>query len=397
VCLRSFSNVIFHRQSLLFLIAVPLILPVDVCTAADDGLDAEIQQTLIDAGDNRDQLQRALAEIPDAQAAGMRFLIAHMPTRDATTLTAEFLIENVTLAYLARDESPWGDQIPDEIFLNDVLPYASINERRDRWRADFRKRFLPLVEGASSPAEAAARLNQQIFPLLNVKYSTKRKRADQGPFQSMESGLASCTGLSILLIDACRAVGVPARFVGTPLWSDKSGNHSWVEIWDDGWHFTGAAEPTGDELDRAWFTARAAKAVADDRMHAIYAVSFRKTPLPFPMVWARSMNDVYSVNVTARYVGQGKDLPDGQLRVMFVAQRASEGQRVAAKIVVRASGGDVVFEGVTHDERFDRNDHKTAVLAADQEYVAEFTAGDDTVSQVFQLEKDGQLVSADLP
>ena len=49
-----------------------------------------------------------------------------------------------------------------------------------------------------------------------------------------------------MVIDACRAVGVPARFVGTPLWADKSGNHSWVEVWDKGWHFTGAAEPAGD-------------------------------------------------------------------------------------------------------------------------------------------------------
>ena len=65
--------------------------------------------------------------------------------------------------------------------------------------------------------------------------------------ESMETGLASCTGLSILLIDACRSVGVPARFVGTPLWADGSGNHSWVEIWDGGWHFVGAAEPAGLE------------------------------------------------------------------------------------------------------------------------------------------------------
>ncbi|MEE9394119.1 MAG: hypothetical protein V3W41_16595 [Planctomycetota bacterium] len=41
----------------------------------------------------------------------------------------------------------------------------------------------------------------------------------------MAAGTASCIGLSIMLIDAC-AVGVPARFVGTPLWSDGSGNHS---------------------------------------------------------------------------------------------------------------------------------------------------------------------------
>lgn len=89
--------------------------------------------------------------------------------------------------------------------------------------------------------------------------------------------MASCTGLSVLLVDACRAVGVPARLAGTPLWTNRSGNHSWVEIWDGKWHYTGAAEPVGGKLDQAWFTARAATARRDHRLHAIHATSFKRT------------------------------------------------------------------------------------------------------------------------
>ncbi len=169
------------------------------------------------------------------------------------------------------------------------MPYASINERRDNWRRDFRKRFSHLVKEAKTPGHAAALLNQRLYPLVNVKYSTQRKKADQSPYESLNSGLASCTGLSVLLIDACRAIGVPARFVGTPLWTDGSGNHSWTEVWDNGWHFTGSAEPNGDELDKAWFIERAATAKRDDPMHAIYAVSYAKTPLKFPMVWLKTL------------------------------------------------------------------------------------------------------------
>jgi len=137
--------------------------------------------------------------------------------------------------------------------------------------------------------------------MLNVRYSTKRPKADQSPYESIEARLASCTGLSIILIDACRAVGVPARFVGTPLWSDGSGNHSWVEIWDGDWHFTGAAEPAGDELDRAWFAGKAAAARSDVPRNAIYAVSFEWTPLRFPIIWRRGIDYVRAVNVTERY------------------------------------------------------------------------------------------------
>ena len=172
--------------------------------------------------------------------------------------------------------------MPKEVFLNDVLPYASINERRDRWRKDFYTRFKPLTAESRTPGKTATRLNQEIFSLLNVRYSRRRPKADQSPYESMEAGLASCTGLSVLLIDACRAVAVPARFVGTPMWSDRSGNHSWVESLGSRVAFHGSC---GTQRRRIWTAPgssdRAAKAQIDHPRHAIYAVSFRRTPCSF--------------------------------------------------------------------------------------------------------------------
>ena len=137
----------------------------------------------------------------------------------------------------------------------------------------------PLVKDCKTPGEAAQRLNEKLFGEIQVKYSTQRKRANQAPSESIEQGLASCTGLSILLVDACRSVGVPARLAGIPSWPNKQGNHTWVEVWDDGWHFTGAAEPNGQGLNHAWFQGDASLAKKDSRLNAIYAVSFKK-PTP---------------------------------------------------------------------------------------------------------------------
>ncbi|TWT74413.1 transglutaminase domain-containing protein [Allorhodopirellula solitaria] len=262
----------------------------------------ELETQLSAAGENRAELEEALSNVPDAQRGGMEFLIKNMPEADLESLSAEFLLENVDLAYQSRASDPWAESVPLPIFYNDVLPYASINERRDNWRADFRQRFLPLVAEAETASEVAVILNQQIFPLLDVRYSTRRAKADQSPYESIEGSTASCTGLSVLLIDACRAVGVPARFVGTPLWSDGSGNHSWVEIWDDGWHFTGAAEPTGDHLNDGWFIGRAAAATSDDPKHVIYATRFGQSSLSFPCVWAPENDSIPAVDVTQRYV-----------------------------------------------------------------------------------------------
>ena len=229
--------------------AVPLPATSDVPEAIVSALDR--------AGANRAEILAAWNQAPAEQRGGLEFLLQHMPTRDLNSLSAEFILENVSYAYRAWNEAPWHDQVSAELFYNDVLPYANINERRDRWRKDFYERFQPLVVDAKSPGEAAAKLNQQIFNIVKVHYSTKRPKADQSPYESIDAGMASCTGLSILLIDACRAVGVPARFVGIPMWTDGSGNHSWVEVWDNGWHFTGADEATGSDLDKGWFVDRA--------------------------------------------------------------------------------------------------------------------------------------------
>jgi poly(3-hydroxybutyrate) depolymerase len=328
---------------------------------------SRIDEALSIAGENRGELEKVLAQVSAEHRHSAEFLVANMPPRDLKSLKADFLLEEIRIAHESLEASPWKDQIPQDIFLNNILPYVNINERRDAWRKDFREKFLPLISEAKTPGQAAALLNQRLFPLVNVKYSTKRAKADQSPYESMQSGLASCTGLSVLLIDACRALAIPARFVGTPLWSDNSGNHSWIEVWDQGWHFTGAAEPSGDKLDQAWFIGRASTAQRDDRRHAIYAVSFQKTPLKFPMVWDPSIDYISAVNVTDRYTNLGFKVPEGTQMVSIRAVDAGKRSRVVAKAKVFDANGEVA-SGTTRDESFDANDHLHYYLKEGQTY-----------------------------
>ena len=48
-------------------------------------------------------------------------------------------------------------------------------------------------------------------------------------------------------------------------------------------------------LDHGWFEGAAAQAKRDLPEHGIYAVSFRKTKVMFPLVWAPDSKDVYAV------------------------------------------------------------------------------------------------------
>jgi zinc protease len=262
----------------------------------------QVKAALANAGPNAGQLVKAIRRAPESQVEAVCFLVANMPEPDLQNLTTPFILENVAWAYKARATLAWGADIPQELFFNHVLPYASVNERRDNWRRDFYERFEPIVRSCRTPGEAALELNRRLFEVVGVEYhATTRPKPDQSPYESIEAGYASCTGLSVLLADACRAVCVPARLAGTPLWMNKKGNHTWVEVWDRQWHFLGAAEPDPKGLNHAWFVADAAKADPDRPEHRIYATSYRKTSTHFPLVWAPDLQTVSAVDVTAFY------------------------------------------------------------------------------------------------
>ena len=318
---------------------------------------AAMEPVLASAGTNRPAIQQAWEQIPEARREGLKFLLENMPDRDLQTLSTEFLVDNITQAYDAFEQAPWHDRVPKEIFFNEILPYANITETRDEWRKMLREKCAPLVADCKTPGEAALRLNEKLYPLVKVKYSTGRKRADQSPAESMASGLASCTGLSILLVDACRAVGVPARLAGTPMWANRSGNHTWVEIWDGAWHFTGAAEPDPKGLDHTWFEHNASEARKDEREFAIYATSYKKTGLSFPLDWAPGVNWVNAVNVTDHYATNTTAPEVAKVRLMVKVLDQFGGHRTAAKVTVADIRNSAVhFESVSRDESADMND-----------------------------------------
>lgn len=289
-----------------------------LCTAlpAQDAPSDPLEAALTRAGDNAPELRKALSDAPAAQREALAFLVTHMPERDLQTSKAEFLLADVALAHEARAAAPWGTAIPDDVFLDAILPYAQLDETREAWRASLRATCLPMVEGCVRPGDAACRLNEKLFLAVNVRYSTKRQRANQSPSESMAQGLASCSGLSILLADACRAVGVPARIAGIASWPGRGGNHTWVEVWDDGWHFLGAAEPDPAGLDRGWFAGEAAGAIEGDQRRGLFAVSWRATGQRFPLAWAPRTKWPNGVEVTARYAKQAAD-GDEALRAQF--------------------------------------------------------------------------------
>ena len=311
-------------------------------------------------------LAQAAKEYSDAGRRAAYFLVDNMSPADRATLSAEFLMTNLQFALEARNHFAWAKAVPERIFLNDVLPYASVDEPRDAWRPEFYKLADEIVRDCQSTSEAAQALNREFFKRINVHYNLGRKRNNQGPLESIDEGKATCTGLAILLVDACRAVGVPARIAAVPEWSDKKGNHTWVEIWDGDWFFTGADEYDAKGLNRGWFNNDAARtARSDNPLNQIYATSWRRTGQYFPMAWDLASQDVHGVNVSGRYAA----LPVGTnttATIVYVRLRqTSGGERLGADVQMRSATDQLLAQDKTRAWTADLNDMPDFTLPKD--------------------------------
>lgn len=355
-------------KSKLLLVALWMAVPL----AASDAGPAEpwpdaVEKQLVKAADNRPELEKALNGVPKDERQGMQFLIENMPDADLKSLKAGFLLANHELAYRARREVPWGKNIPEDLFLNNVLPYANVDEERDPWRKEFFELCLPIVKSCRTPGEAAQKLNTELFRILKVKYAPQRRSPNLSPKESIAQGNASCTGLSIVLSDACRSVCVPSRLVGTPNWFDKRGNHTWVEIWDRDWHFTGACEADPKGLDRGWFVGDAAKAQRDVPEHAIYATSFKKTDQHYPLVWARKNTSIPGENVTDRYAKKEVAKPI-TVRVSIRVVDANKTRIARSVTLTAAADANLRLEGTSRGSNTDLNDFLHFDLEPGKEY-----------------------------
>ena len=261
----------------------------------------------------------------DATAAATAFLSANLAPWDelnrATLFDGGIAVPTANLSLMARTRSAWAASVPRALFDEYVLPFASVNEPRTDWRQLFFGAVLPLVANATSLEAAATAVNAQVWAALGKPGQPIRFKSEQTPlifdaFSTMAFGYASCTGISILYVNALRAVGIPARLVGTPAWNGNAtnGNHNWVEAWlgeeegeegkgkGGGWHFVegapaGGGESFGNPCDK-WFCSPA-KANGT----SYYAAAFARggATAVYPMAWDPANLGVPGVDRTDYY------------------------------------------------------------------------------------------------
>ncbi|HRX12063.1 MAG TPA: transglutaminase domain-containing protein [Draconibacterium sp.] len=383
-----------------------------------------LDSAFVNAGENVTEIQKALNEAPKDQKEGMAFIISYMPKRDLTSLSAAFLLENSEYAYKAREKYSWCAALPDSVFFNEVLPYANISETRDPWRKDFYERFSKYVDDKDNIVDAIFAIARPINKEVNVEYNTKRSKVDSSPKEAMAENMATCTGLSIILTDAFRSVGIPSRLAGTAMWTNFKGNHTWSEVWvDNQWQFI---EYYPDTLNKSWFLADAGKADPNNMLHWIYATSYKPTGMPYyagvssndildvvdlntlpePMkgrferMKSRSAEKkqeepyIWGVNVTKRYIDlyqeslKNNKLNDDELIADFVVFKDSDTSKSESRLDCRVDifeGDNLIDFGYSPRKTDDMNLFLKVKLKKETNYKAVVSNPAENINQSFEI------------
>ena len=180
-----------------------------------------------------------------------------MPLSDLADYDGEFHLNQVRTAFKARDYFDWGKTIPEDVFRHFVLVHRINNENLDNAREVFFEELKDRVKGMTME-QAALEVNHWCHEKVNYRATDGRTSA---PLALIKTAWGRCGEESTFTTTAMRAVGIPARQCYTPRWAHTDDNHAWVEVWIDGnWHYLGACEPE-PELDVAWFTGLAKRAM----------------------------------------------------------------------------------------------------------------------------------------
>ncbi|GHT62025.1 transglutaminase [Bacteroidia bacterium] len=191
------------------------------------------------------------------QKEALEFLYAYMPLCDLADYDGEFFLQQVNAAFRARDYFAWGKTVPDDIFRHFVLVYRVNNEYLDTARVVFFEELKDRVKNLSM-ADAVLEVNHWCHEKVTYRGTDGRTSA---PLALVRTSWGRCGEESTFTATALRAVGIPARQCYTPRWAHTDDNHAWVEAWVDGqWRYIGACEPE-PELDVAWFTGPAKRAM----------------------------------------------------------------------------------------------------------------------------------------
>jgi hypothetical protein len=169
--------------------------------------------------------------------------------RDIDSIKADMLIENVdeaTKAYRARA----GTRIPEDDFLEYILPYRASSEVVQSWRKVYASKYVENFDPGQAQDAQLSGLRRVVSEQFRNLYGEPKNEPlpRLSALQILLRKKGFCEDMADMAVFIARSRGIAATVDNIPAWATASGNHflNFMKLSDTGMHFDAAL----DSLDR---------------------------------------------------------------------------------------------------------------------------------------------------
>jgi hypothetical protein len=131
---------------------------------------------------------------------------------DVKYITADYLINNIELAFKAWREQPWGKHIPFNVFCEEILPYRLNTEPLENWREKALASFADLNRSFKEDSTITAVVACSKVNDLLPRFRMEKDLPVMNYSQLMASTRGTCEAMAALAVFSMRALGIPVTF-----------------------------------------------------------------------------------------------------------------------------------------------------------------------------------------
>jgi len=155
--------------------------------------------------------------------------------KDIETVSADYLIENIDLAFKAWQEKPWAKNMTFATFCEYILPYRANKEPVERWRAACEvetKTIVAEMKDPQDPKEAAGLVRKHSKHHIGFSDLYYLHPTDQGFAELCAKPIGRCGDMSNMQVYVYRANCIAVAGDYTPFWANRDNNHGWEVVLD---------------------------------------------------------------------------------------------------------------------------------------------------------------------
>lgn len=223
---------------------------------------------------------------------------------DAKVIHADYLIENIDMAFREWRERPWNRTLPFSDFCELILPYRIGDEPLSDWRRLYRSYYGSLIDSicySDDVLEACQIVNDELAR-QSYKYNVELSVPHRDGTFLFNHRIGYCREVSDLTLYAMRACGIPVATDFIVYSPDYQNSHEWNVVRDT----TGCFIPFGFEWSRPERTGQRDDGRKKGKVYR-YSYAFQTERL----AWAEQtgaivgdMDGCYWMNATPNYFGR---------------------------------------------------------------------------------------------